>query len=297
MSSRNPVTEGIDGRSCRIMTIDHLPNEALLPRFSANISTLYRELPLLERIDCARHAGFTGIEIQFPYEIDATELKAALDDAGLPLVLCNFPAGDLMQDGEGYAAIPGREAEFEEALDSAAGYAQILRPRSMNLLSGRPREAQDTAECLRRFESHLVAAHARLQPLGVKLLTEAINPYDLPRFLLSRPTQVLDLIRRLPQIELLMQLDIYHATRVGEDPLYLLDRHIDRIGHIQFADHPGRGEPGSGDIDFDSLFARIDALPYAGFVGAEYFPTAQTRTSLDWLRRYAEPQGDGETEH
>lgn len=254
-------------------------------KFSANISTLFTESTLLERIDCARRAGFDGIEIQFPYDIDAHELKAALDDSDMPLVLCNLPAGDLLAGGEGDASIPERRSEFEASLELACDYARILRPRAMNLLSGCPDATRDRAICLQVFAANLAATDARLRKLGIKLVTEAINTLDQPGFLLSRARQVVELIERLPQVEFKLQFDLYHTSRMGDDPAQLLAQYIARIGHIQFADDPGRGEPGSGALDFDRLFGLIDALPYNGFVGAEYFPGGNTRDSLEWLWR------------
>lgn len=253
-------------------------------RFSANISTLFTEFPWFERIRQACLAGFDGIEIQFPYELDAAELKAALDDSGLPLVLMNFPAGDLMAGGQGLAGIPGREAGFRQALELAREYAQVLRPQKMNLLSGRPQAGLDRAQCLQLFEDNLIAAHGLLQPLGIGLLTEAVNTLDWPGFLVSNTRQGIELIERLGLPGLRLQFDIYHSARMGENPLHELETHLDQIGHIQFSDCPGRGQPGSGALDFDALFQTMDDLPYAGFIGAEYFPTVATRDSLSWLK-------------
>lgn len=255
-----------------------------LPRFSANVSTLFTEAPLLERFECARRAGFDAVEIQFPYDLDPGELKTALDDCSLPLALINFPAGDLLTGGEGYAAISGRDVELAEALEQGSEFARLLRPRAMHLLAGCPAAARDRDECRRVFAASLDAAGASLEGTGVRLVVEAINDIDWPGYLLPRAAQVLDLIDHRPQIEL--EFDVFHARRMGDDPLPILREHIDRIGHIQFADHPGRGEPGSGNLDFAELFALIDALPYAGYVGAEYFPSTTTEATLDWLRRY-----------
>lgn len=257
-----------------------------MPRFSANLSTLFTEVPLRERFECARQAGFDAVEIQFPYTVDAPELKAALDDCGLPLALINFPAGDLLSGGEGYAAIPGRDAELAAALEEGIGYARVLAPRAMHLPCGCPAPGRDRDECLRVFAASLAAAGARLVERGIRLVAEPINDLDWPGYLLPRAAQVLDLIAQLADLDLALELDIYHASRMGDDSSRLLRDHIDRIAHIQFADHPGRGEPGSGNLDFDELFALIDALPYRGYVGAEYLPTTATEDTLGWLRRY-----------
>lgn len=257
-----------------------------MPKFSANLSTLFTEMPMLERFECARRAGFDAVEIQFPYDIDPFDLKTALDDCALPLALINFPAGDLLTGGEGYAAIPGGDAELAQALEQGLEYARVLEPCAMHLLAGCPSPGRDRGECLRTFAAGLERAHARLDGTGVRLVVEAINDRDWPNYLLPRAAAVVELIASLPRLELGLELDVYHASRMGDDPRRELRAHSGHIGHIQFADAPGRGEPGSGEIDFAKLFALIDALPYAGYVGAEYLPTTTTEDSLGWLNRY-----------
>ena len=254
-----------------------------MPRFAANLTTLFRELPLLERAGAAAAAGFDAIEIQFPYAEDPRALRAAFDAAGLPLVLMNFPVGDLMQGGEGLAAVPGREAEFEQAAAKARHYAQVLRPRAMNLLAGRPHAGRDRGACEAAFRANLERASEVTRELGIRLLTEPVNSVDLPGFFLDDSAQALELIADMPGIELGLQYDFYHAHMMGADIAAQLPAIIDRVGHIQFSDAPGRTEPGLGVIDFDALFALVDELAYPGYVGAEYFPTCATADTLAWL--------------
>jgi len=255
-------------------------------RFSANISTLFPELPMTERIGAAAAAGFDAIEIQFPYDEDPLELRAALDAAGLPLVLMNFPVGDLMRGGEGLAAVPGRETEFEQALRQARDYAEILRPDAMNLLAGRPDARHGHADCQAAFEASLRKAYWFTQDVCIRLLTEPVNSIDLPGFFLDGSQQVLELIAAMPDIELGMQYDLYHMQMMEGDIESRLPVVIGDVGHIQFSDLPGRTEPGLGSIDFTAVFALIDSLPYEGYVGAEYFPTVATTDTLAWLTPY-----------
>lgn len=254
-----------------------------MPRFAANLSTLFRELPLLERAAAAAAAGFDAVEIQFPYAEDPEALRAAFDAAGLPLVLMNFPVGDLMRGGEGLAAVPGREAEFEKAAATARRYARILQPRAMNLLAGRPRAGLDRGACEAAFRESLERAHAVTRELGIRLLTEPVNSIDLPGFFLDDCDLAVKLITDMPGIELDLQYDFYHAHMMGADIAEQLPAIIGRVGHIQFSDVPGRTEPGLGVIDFDALFTLVDELAYPGHVGAEYFPTRATADTLAWL--------------
>ena len=257
-----------------------------MPKFSANISTLFRELPFIERIAAAAAAGFDAIELQFPYEEDAQELRREIEHHGLKLVLMNFPVGDLISGGEGLAAIPGREEEFEQALTCAGHYAKVLKPGAMNLLAGRPGANHETVECKDVFKSSLRKADQLTRELGIQLLTEPVNTIDLPGFYLQGSQQTLDLIDSLPDISLLMQYDLYHMQMMESDLETRLPEVIQKTGHIQFSDVPDRTEPGLGCIDFEAIFKLIDELDYDGYVGAEYFPTSETNESFGWLSRY-----------
>ncbi|MFT5691997.1 MAG: hydroxypyruvate isomerase [Oceanicoccus sp.] len=254
-----------------------------MPRFSANISMLFTEEPFLHRIGLAKAAGFEGIEIQFPYEYSPYAIKAALDDAELPLVLINCPAGDLMTGGQGCAAVPGREEEFKLALKEAYDYVSILNPLAVNFLAGCPEPALDRHVCLAVLESNLHLAFDIFAGLDVRLVTEAINTVDMPNFLLSKSQEVVDLIGRLADKNLYLQYDCYHMQRMEGDLQRRLLEIIDLVGHIQIADVPGRMEPGSGKIDFKNLFSAIDASDYDGFVGAEYHPSQKTESTFGWL--------------
>lgn len=255
-----------------------------MPRFSANVSTLFPEVEMPARIARAAECGFDAIELQFPYDEDPLALRAALDQAGLPLVLMNFPAGDLLRGGQGLAGVPGRETAFAEALEHARYHAELLRPRAMNLLAGRASPAQDPAPCLALLREQLLLAAEFTEAAGIRLLIEAVNTIDLPGFLVADTRTVIGLIEELPQIDLRLQYDCYHMALMEGDPLQRLPQIIDRIGHIQFSDVPGRTEPGLGRLDFEAIFDLVDTLDYAGWVGAEYFPTVRTEQTLGWLR-------------
>jgi len=256
-----------------------------MPRFSANISMLFTEVPFLERISMAKKVGFEGIEIQFPYDHSPHEIKAALKEADLPLVLFNCPAGDLMTGGQGCAAVPGREQEFQRALAQTYDYAKILHPRAINFLAGCPGSAWGRQACLDTFESNLNVAIDAFGDLDVTLVAEAINSFDMPGFLLSTSQEVVDLIGRLGDKNLYLQYDCYHMQKMEGGVQSRLMDIIHLVGHIQFADVPGRMEPGSGSIDFSRLFSAIDNSDYDGFVGAEYHPSQQTLSTLGWLPR------------
>ena len=250
---------------------------------AANISLLFAELPLLARIQAAAVAGFDGVEIQFPYELPAIQLKEALARVGLPLRLINLPAGDLMRGGPGLAAVPARKAEFEAALQEALSYAAMVRPACVNVLPGRLAEGVSREQALACLVANLRQTAEAFAVLGIQVLCEAINPLDMPGFLLNTPQQLDEVLRAVNHPNLLVQFDIYHMARQGLDIPAGLQLLAGRIGHVQFADCPGRGEPGSGQLDFAPLLQALQASGYHGWLGAEYKPTLPTEQTLAWL--------------
>jgi hydroxypyruvate isomerase len=260
-------------------------------RIAANLSMLFTELPLLERVQAAAAAGFDGVEIQFPYEVPAIRLKEALERAGMPLVLINLPAADLMIGGPGLAAVSARQAEFDAALQEALTYAAMVRPSCVNVLPGRLAEGVTREEALAVLVANLRKAAEAFQCLGIRVLCEAINPLDMPGFLINTPEQLDELLRAVDHPNCLAQFDLYHMARQGLDieaGIGLLAR---RIGHVQFADCPGRGEPGSGELDFLALIRVLQARGYSGWLGAEYKGGRLRVGSFAWLKLWQDILG------
>jgi hydroxypyruvate isomerase len=257
-----------------------------MPRFAANISTMFTERPLLERIGAAAAAGFAAVECQFPYEQPPAALKAALDAAGIPLILCNTPPGDFAAGERGLAALPGREADFAAALDQALAYAAALGVTRLHVMAGiRPAGAAEAA-CLEAFAANLAAAAPKAAAAGVTLLLEPINSRDIPGYLLTTPRQAAALIERLALPNLKLQYDFYHVQIMQGDLARGFERFQPVIGHVQFAGVPERHEPDRGEVAFDYLFALLDRLGYDGWVGAEYFPAGRTEDGLGWALRH-----------
>jgi hydroxypyruvate isomerase len=260
-----------------------------MPRFSANLTLLFRELPLIERLAAAREAGFGAAEIQVPYEVPAAELAQASAAACLPIVLINAPMGP-DPSTPGIACRPEHRAAFRAALDRAAEYAQALRsggatasePLRVNVLAGRA-APQERAACVELLIEHLSLAARVLSGAGARPLLETINPLDAPGFCVTSFELAIEVLSRC-DARVGLQFDIYHAARLGLDPVAAYEAVRDRVAHIQFADCPGRHEPGTGTLRFDRIFEAIDRSGYAGWVGAEYHPSGRTVDSLGWLR-------------
>ncbi|MGE8499113.1 MAG: hydroxypyruvate isomerase family protein [Pseudomonas sp.] len=256
-------------------------------KFSANLSMLFTELPLAERIVAASAAGFDGVEIQFPYEMPAIQLKEALERAGQPLRLINLPAGDFRDGGPGLAAVPARQTEFDAALDEAVTYAAMVRPTMINVLPGRLAEGVTREQALATLAANLRKAAEAFEPLGIVVLVEAINPLDMPGFLVNTPEQLDSLLKAVDHRNCLAQYDLYHMARQGLDLAAGIALLAGRIGHVQFADSPGRGAPGTGQVAFAPALQALQNSGYDGWLGAEYKPDgAGTRASLGWLEEW-----------
>ncbi|MBB5372690.1 hydroxypyruvate isomerase family protein [Acidocella aromatica] len=239
-------------------------------RFSANISTLFTALPVAERIQAAARAGFKAVEMQFPYDLPAATLREAAHKAGVEFVLINIPAGDFAGGERGIACLPGREAEFLRGVRLAGDYANTLGCPRVNCLAGNLPEGETPEQCWDVLVENLRLAADMLTVRGVQLLVEPLNRADNPRFILNGYPDADALLTAVGKDNLTLQYDTYHAHAGGEDVLEGLTKRLMRIGHIQFSDYPGRGAPGTGELNFPRLFRAIRNLPYEGWTGAEY---------------------------
>lgn len=256
-----------------------------MPRFAANLSMLFCEHPFAERFAAAARAGFAAVEVQFPYELPATQIADLLREHQLQFVLHNLPAGDWAGGERGIACHPDRVEEFRTGVAKAIDYATVLGCQQLNCLAGIAPAGVPEAEVRATLVANLRYAAAELKRAGLKLLVEPINTFDIPGFYVSRTTQALALLDEVGADNVFLQYDVYHAQRMEGDLGNTLSRHLTRIGHIQIADNPGRHEPGTGEINYPWLFRHLDALGYNGWVGCEYKPEAATEAGLGWRDR------------
>lgn len=278
-----------------------------MPKFAANISLLFTELPFLERFAAAKRAGFVAIECQFPYPYPLQDLRYALRESGLPLILHNLPGGDWAKGERGIACLPGREGEFRESVHLCLEYAQNLGCRQVNCLAGIapniPEHEKHNAETV--LLCNLDYASRILSAADIHLLIEPINQHDIPGYLVRDCAHAAQLIQQLQQPHqnntasattrstprlIGIQYDIYHAQRSHGELAHTLARYAELIKHIQIADNPGRHEPGSGEINYAWLLPHIDGQGYQGYIGCEYIPRQGTEDGLNWMRQYTEIQ-------
>jgi hydroxypyruvate isomerase len=258
-----------------------------MPRFAANLSMLFTEVPMLERFERAARAGFQAVEVQFPYEAPAQEVAARLKAAGVPMVLHNLPGGNWAAGERGIACHPDRVDEFRAGVQCALEYAQALDVPTLNCLAGIAPAGVDDALLRRTFVDNVRHAAAALKVAGRRLVIEPINRYDVAGFWLHRTDQALSVLDDVGSDNAFVQYDLYHAQRTEGELCGTLSRHLARIGHVQIADNPGRHEPGTGEIHWPHVFAHLDRIGYAGWVGCEYKPAGVTEDGLCWMRRLA----------
>jgi hydroxypyruvate isomerase len=256
-----------------------------MPRFAANLTMLFNEVPFLDRFERAAKAGFDAVEFLFPYPFPASEIRSRLDGNGLKLVLHNLPAGDWEKGERGIACHPVRTGEFRAGVGRAIEYAGALGVNQINCLAGKVPEGVGESSLRETFVGNLRFAAGELKKAGIKLLIEPINTFDIPGFYLSRTAQALSILDEVGSDNLFVQYDVYHAQRMEGELAATLSRNLARIAHVQVADNPGRNEPGTGEINYDFLFAHLDRIGYSGYVGCEYKPAAVTEAGLGWLAR------------
>ena len=257
-----------------------------MPRFNANLTLLFNEVEFLDRFRAARDAGFKGVEYLFPYAHRKQELAERLHANGLTQVLFNLPAGDWAGGERGIACLPDRVGEFQDGVGQAIEYAQALQCRQLNCLAGIAPQGTDPQHARDTLVGNLRFAADELKAAGIRLMLEACNTRDVPGFFVNRSRQALDIIDAVASDNLFLQYDIYHMQVMEGDLAPTIKRYLDRIGHMQLADNPGRHEPGSGEINYPFLFGFIDALGYTGWIGCEYKPAGSTVDGLAWIKPY-----------
>ncbi|MAN57759.1 MAG: hydroxypyruvate isomerase [Paracoccus sp.] len=248
-----------------------------MPRFAANLTMLFTELPLQQRFAAAAAAGFEGAEILFPYDIAVSDLSRAAIRAGLKIVLINCPPPNWAGGPRGFAAQPGMEDRFRHDFVRALRVAESLRARHIHIMAGKAEGARADAA----FLDNLAWAAARAP--HASLTIEPINHEDMPGYYLSDYDKAAAIIERLGATNLGLQFDAYHAQKITGDALAAWAPVASLVRHVQIAGCPGRHEPDTGGIDYPAFFEMLDRSGYRGWVSAEYDPVRQTAAGLGWL--------------
>ncbi|MCY1705528.1 hydroxypyruvate isomerase family protein [Pannonibacter sp. SL95] len=265
-------------------------------RFSANLGFLFTDRPLPEAVVAAARAGFDAVELHWPHvgpgAVPADELKSAAAEAGLPILALNTARGDVAAGDFGLSALAGREREARAAIDAALAYASACGAGAVHLMAGKA----DGPEAHAVFLANLRYALTSARPHGIRILLEPINTFDVPGYFVSTVDRALALIEETGgEAELL--LDCYHVARMGGDPATAIAEAFPKIGHIQIAGVPDRGEPDQGTLAYPPLLDGLQRLGYTGHIGAEYRPRMSgaggTEAGLAWLAAFRKGRGAG----
>jgi len=257
-----------------------------MPRFSANISMLFKEVEFPERFEAAAQSGFKAVEIQFPYSWNRDRLAQIAQHSGVEVVLINIPAGDPEKGDRGIGCLPGCVVEFRDGVAKAIEYSKALGCKQINCLAGVTPPNVDGAKLHETYVWNLRYAAVELARHDMTLLVEPINTQTIPGFYLNESARALALMDEVGATNIKLQYDLFHMQTMGEDLAATLTANLARIGHMQVADVPGRHEPGTGEIDFTRLFDLVDRLGYRGWIGAEYVPAGKTEDGLAWVKKY-----------
>ncbi|HPU52135.1 MAG TPA: hydroxypyruvate isomerase family protein [Burkholderiaceae bacterium] len=255
-----------------------------MPRFAANLSMMYTELPFLERFAACAADGFKAVEFLFPYAHPAADIAQVLRDNGLQQVLFNAPPGDFDRGERGIASLAGRDDEFRRGIDTAIEYARVLDCPRVHVMAGLLTAESARAEQWARYEASIGWAAARLAQAGLDTLIEPINTRDIPGYLLNTQAQAHGLRERLGLPGLKVQMDLYHCQIVEGDVAMKIRQHIAGVGHVQIAGVPQRHEPDLGEVNYPYLFEVLDEVGYQGWIGCEYRPRGATSAGLGWIR-------------
>jgi hydroxypyruvate isomerase len=264
-----------------------------MPRFSANLTFLFNEVPFLDRFAEAAQAGFRAVEFAFAYDVQATEIAAAAKANRLDVVLINAPPGDFAAGERGTASIPDREHEFAAGIVTALRYARTLNCPRVHVMAGVVPSGADAAERERRLRTYvrnLRFACTEAAEQGVRVLIEPLNPRDNPGYLLTTQAEAHAIREEIGAPNLKVQMDLYHAQIVEGDLTEKLRRWLPEIGHVQIAGVPGRHEPDTGEVNYQHIFRLLDELKYPGYIGCEYRPAQTTAAGLAWMYRLIDRQ-------
>jgi 2-dehydrotetronate isomerase len=257
-----------------------------MPRFAANLSMMYNEVPFLERFAACARDGFEAVEFLFPYAFPAEAIAAELTRNGLRQVLFNTVPGNFDAGERGLASLPGREAEFLAGVDRAIEYAVALGCPRLHAMAGLAPPDADRRQRREIYVGNLKEAAARCAKHGIELLVEPINTRDIPGYFLNRQDDAHALLAEVGAPNLKVQMDLYHCQIVEGDLETRIRRHLPSVGHVQIAGVPQRHEPDLGEVNYPYLFGLLDELGYDGWIGCEYRPRAGTSAGLGWLRPY-----------
>ena len=252
-------------------------------KLAANIGLLYPELPPLERIAAAKAAGFDGVELLFPYDLDAQAVRRAAEAAGMPIVQLNSPAGDRAAGEVGFAAVPGRESQFRQSIEVAFAFLKACASSQLHVVAGIPAPSTDARLVRSTYVRNLQWVADEAAAFGARIMIEPLNNRDMPGYALATLAQAAEVLSEVNRPNVGLQFDLYHSQIMGGDLTHRLRQFGSLIRHVQIAGAPLRNEPDRGEVNLSQVMRVLAETGYDGWVSAEYRPTGPTRDSLGWM--------------
>ncbi|WP_305075681.1 2-oxo-tetronate isomerase [Propionivibrio sp.] len=255
-----------------------------MPKFAANLSMMFNEVPFPERFAAAAKAGFKGVEFLFPYDYTPAEVAGWLKENNLENALFNLPPGDFAGGERGIASLPGREQEFREGVAKAIEYALAMGTPKVHCMAGLFPAGADRAKHRATYVENVRYAAQELAKHGRMLVIEPINPRDIPGYFINTQAEGHAICQEIGLPNLKVQMDFYHCQIVEGDLTMTFKNNFAGIGHVQIASVPTRNEPDQGEINYRHIFKLLDEMGYDGWVGCEYKPRGRTEDGLGWLK-------------
>ena len=257
-----------------------------MAKFAANLTMLFNEVDFLDRFEKAHQCGFKAIEYLFPYAYEPQVLADKLAQYSFEQALFNMPPGDWNVGERGFAAIPGREEEFKQSVDTALLYAQALNCKKIHAMSGIIDQQFTRQQHIETFVNNIRYAADKFAKHGIELLIEPLNSRDVPGYFIAHQREAVELIKQVDRPNVRLQFDVYHAQIMDGDLTVMIRDLANYIGHVQIASVPLRHEPSEGEINFPHVFNVLDNAGYNGWIGCEYNPKQSTEEGLVWVENY-----------
>jgi hydroxypyruvate isomerase len=257
-----------------------------MPKFAANLTTMFPELEAPDRFRAAAHAGFKAVEFLRPYDWPKEEVRGWLDDNGLRFLLLNTLGRNVVTGDPGVSIVPGREAEFRDVFDLALDYVTALGGTMIHVTAGTVPDGLTATECERTFVANLKAVAPIAADAGITLMLEPLNTQTVPDYLHTDTAHTRRIIEAVGAANVKLQYDFFHMQIMQGNHVETLAENLDLITHIQFSSVPGRHEPQYGELNFTFLFDHLDQIGYDGWVGAEYNPAGDSWDGLSWAVPY-----------
>jgi hydroxypyruvate isomerase len=252
-------------------------------KLAANIGLLFPELPPLDRIAAAKAAGFDGVELLFPYDLDPAAVRREATAHGLPVVQLNSPAGDRAAGQAGFAALPGEEARFRDSIRTAFDFMRTCGSSQLHVLAGIPTSGTSPVEIRETYVRNIQWVADEAAGFGARIMIEPLNSRDMPGYALSTLAQGVEVLDAVGRSNVGLQFDLYHSQIMGGDLTQRLRQFGSHIRHVQISGAPLRNEPDRGEVNLLPVMRALAETGYDGWISAEYKPTGNTRDSLGWM--------------